>query len=409
MEALLNSSYRPILRASASGGWKRGQSAVVSAPQRRSFWAAAWRQAASTVTDWDPPSSSSQTPPSGRTVRSFSSVKVQKIPPNLFIDKRSRYAPVRKSRLLEKLRDEEDQEEEARARADKEEEEEAAGDDTEEDDEGEFLDEEEDEEDEDFFVLNQRKPVFTVPLPDRLHVPVYSLFDPPGENQVGTLWLHQAVFGREPIRVDLMKRAVNYYRAKKRGKRLVKVKTVSEVRGSGRKLRPQKGQGRARVGHGRAPQFRGGARAHGPRGLTDYGKTKLNHKTRRLALSHALSQKLLEGNLIIVDQLHTIPTAKTRDLARYLEAWRLGGREGLTALFSDAYFPEEGEEAQNDDGIIQAHGGFPVNFWCAVKNIHRIDALNHKHLSCYTILKQRKLILTLAAVEYLERRIKNHD
>ena len=91
-----------------------------------------------------------------------------------------------------------------------------------------------------------------VPLPDRLLVSVLDKNDL--TSSVGTISLHPVVFGQETVRVDLLKRVVLYYRNNKRGKRYpARTKTISEVSGSGRKLRQQKGMGQARVGHSRPP------------------------------------------------------------------------------------------------------------------------------------------------------------
>lgn len=208
----------------------------------------------------------------GALKRCFSSApppKPQKLPPNLIIDPRSQYAPVKKSELpryseewgeeeegteegdLEQqaTKEQEDLKSSSRRRESEQHDEEDDEDEDEEDDQEDYP--EDDDDDDDSLYIPAQEISYAIPLPQRLHVPVHTFFAPHYESQVGTLWLHDLVFGRDPIRVDLLKRAVNYIRAKKRGYRKVKVKTVSEKRGSGRKLRPQKGQGRARVGHGR--------------------------------------------------------------------------------------------------------------------------------------------------------------
>ena len=340
---------------------------------------------------------------------SSSSVETRKLPPNLTIDPRSSFAPVKKNQVRKAIRDlvadetiyahssssqQDDQEEE-------------------DDEEYDFDEEEEDgqEGEEGLLYIPEPEVVYAIPLPERLHVPVHTLFTSPDEDsKVGTITLHENVFGRDPIRVDLLKRTVNYIRNKKRGRRKAKTKTVSEVSGSGRKLRPQKGQGRARVGHSRPPHFRGGAKAHGPKNLTDYGKTKLNKKVRHLALCHVLSQKLLEGNLIIVNQFYDLPTPKTKVLAKYLMEWGIGGREGSkTAFFVDSYRPQDGQEKQNGDGPIQSVMGMPVNFWLASNNIPNVMVGSDRFINVYRVLRHKKLVLTLAAVEELERRLHNYD
>ena len=244
--------------------------------------------------------------------------------------------------------------------------------------------------------------IYAVPLPERLNVQVHTLFAPEYDSQVGTLWLEDAVFGRDPIRIDLMKRSVDYYRAKKRGRRKAKTKTISEVSGSGRKIRQQKGTGQARVGHSRPSHFRGGAKAHGPKNTTDYGNTKLNKKVRKQALTHALSQKLKEGNLLVLDQLQELPTHKTKDLARLLKPWDIGGRDGISAMILDHYYPKEEEDTK-----ATSYAGVPINFWVASANLPKVKVGNDHLASVYDILKHEKLVLTLSALQQIETRLKD--
>lgn len=81
--------------------------------------------------------------------------------------------------------------------------------------------------------------VYAKPLPERLNMEIHTLFRTP--SLVGSIHLNESVFGLDPIRVDLLKRSVEYYRAKKRGRRNAVTKTISEVSGSGRKIRKQRG------------------------------------------------------------------------------------------------------------------------------------------------------------------------
>ena len=253
------------------------------------------------------------------------------------------------------------------------------------------------------------------PSADRLHVNVYTLFAPEYNNQVGTIWLDPKVFGQYPIRVDFLKRAVDYYRHHKRGRRTAKTKTISEVSGSGRKLRPQKGQGRARVGHSRPPHFRGGAKAHGPKNTTNYANYKLNKKLRKQALLHALSQKVLEGNLLIVDQLYGLPTHKTNDLAKLLRPWNIGTDTKYTSsalildyCTKDDFISTENETTLSDSELeSKVYNSIPTNLWVASQNLQRVTVGNHHAASVYDILKHKRLVLTLAAVQKLEERYKN--
>jgi large subunit ribosomal protein L4 len=250
--------------------------------------------------------------------------------------------------------------------------------------------------------------VYAKPLPERLKVEIHSLFRSP--SMVGTIHLNGSVFGLDPIRVDLLKRSVDYYRAKKRGLRKHKTKTIGEVSGSGRKIRNQKGGGVARAGHSRPPHFRGGAKAHGPKNVTDYANTKLNKKVRRLATRHVFSQKLKEGNLILLNHMYELQTHKTGDLVRLLDAWKIGGSVGSTALLLDHYYSDDTPPTDptfNADAIPSSLGGVPTNLHVAAGNIQGLTVANSHGANVYSILKHEKLILTLSALEQIENRLKD--
>jgi large subunit ribosomal protein L4 len=282
----------------------------------------------------------------------------------------------------------------------------------EEDADGDFDD---DDDDDDFMAVLEREVAFVTPLPDRLKATVQDVRD--GSN-VGTIWLHESVFGRDPIRVDLLKRAVDYHRAKKRGRRNAATKTISQVSGSGRKLRQQKGTGRARVGHGRPPHFRGGAKAHGPKNATHYGHTKLNKKVRKQALCHALSQKLKENNVILLNDWN-VPSHKTSELSRILHQWNVGGDVGSSALLLDHYFPPQqdgkgatkksssGNKSATEESALSFRG-VPANLHVASRNIPKVEVGNANKASVYELLRKEKLVLTLEALAVLERRLKDY-
>jgi large subunit ribosomal protein L4 len=125
----------------------------------------------------------------------------------------------------------------------------------------------------------------------------------------GTISLSEAIFGLEP-RQDLIARMVRYQLAK-RQQGTHETKTRGEISRTGKKMYKQKGTGRARHASARAPQFRGGGRAHGP--VTRSHAHDLPKKIRALALRHALSAKLKAEELIIVDDL-VAAEAKTKSL-----------------------------------------------------------------------------------------------
>jgi len=94
-------------------------------------------------------------------------------------------------------------------------------------------------------------------------------------------------------------------------------KTRGEVSGGGKKPFRQKGLGRARQGSIRAPQFRGGGIAHGPRNERDWSQ-KLNKKQKRVALKYALNEKAENGKIFVVEKIQ-IESGKTKDAANYLK------------------------------------------------------------------------------------------
>jgi large subunit ribosomal protein L4 len=347
-----------------------------------------------------------------RTLSSNAAAVKVKLPPNLKIDPRSSFAPPRKFDAP-KVPAKKETTEKTDVRSGDSAAKVSPDSDTHDDRDREDEEDEEDDldydsdDDLDFGMLQDEHtaPMYAVPLPERLNVNIYTIFAPEHSNQVGTIHLDTATFGRDPIRTDMLKRAVDYYRAKKRGRRQAVTKTISEVSGSGRKVRNQKGGGIARAGHSRPAHWRGGAKAHGPKNNTDYGNVKLNKKVRKQALQHALSQKLLEGNLIVLDQLHALSSHKTKDLADMLAPWDIAGRYGTTALILDHYYPDKSDG--DDSKEATSYRGIPVNLWVASGNLFKIKVGNDHLASVYDILKYEKLVLTLSALQQLEQRLKD--
>ena len=262
-------------------------------------------------------------------------------------------------------------------------------------------DDDDDEEEERILFDLSTKPDIprAIPLPQRLHIPILDIRT--GET-VGTFHLSEKTFGNDPIRIDILHRVVVWQRNKKRGKRNAgaRTKTVSEVRGSGRKVRQQKGSGKARAGHSRPAHWRGGAKAHGPKGRIQDYTTKLNKKVRKMGVRHALSQKLKEGNLIVTNDLHA-PTHKTKELEIMLSRVGISGKNGANALFVDDAKVDEEEE----DKKVSVYGGLDVNFKVASGNLQKVKMLNQLGCNVYDMLKFRKLVLSLAAVTSLEERL----
>ncbi|USG66054.1 50S ribosomal protein L4 [Brevibacillus ruminantium] len=140
-------------------------------------------------------------------------------------------------------------------------------------------------------------------------MPKVALYNQAG-SQVGEIELADTVFGIEPNQAVLFDAIVMQQASQRQGTH--DVKNRSEVRGGGRKPWRQKGTGRARQGSIRSPQWKGGGVVFGPT-PRKYGY-KLNRKVRRLALKSALSTKVQNNELLVLDALN-IAAPKTKDMA----------------------------------------------------------------------------------------------
>ena len=193
----------------------------------------------------------------------------------------------------------------------------------------------------------------------------------------GSLDLADDVFGLEP-RGDILQRVVRWQLAKRRAG-THDVKNRAEIARTGKKMYGQKGTGRARHSSARAPQFRGGGRAFGPT-PRDHGHD-LPKKVRALGLKLALSSKVRSSSLLVLDKA-SMKDAKTATL---LESF---GKLGLVnALIIDGASVDE-------------------KFGLAARNIPHIDVLPVQGINVYDVLRRDKLVLTRAAVEALEARLK---
>jgi large subunit ribosomal protein L4 len=193
---------------------------------------------------------------------------------------------------------------------------------------------------------------------------------------IGKAELADNIFAIEP-RADILHRVVAWQRAKARAG-THKVKTVSEVTGSGRKAFKQKKTGNARQGEKYNVHMRGGGVVHGPV-LRDHA-TDLPKKIRSLGLKMALSSKVKEGSLIIVDS-EKLADAKTGAMAKQLKKLNIA-----SALFVGA------------DAVDS-------NFKKSIANIANIDVLPTIGLNVLDILKHDKLVLTADAVKAVEARL----
>ena len=193
----------------------------------------------------------------------------------------------------------------------------------------------------------------------------------------GSVDLDETIFGLEP-RIDLLQRMVRWQLAKRQAGTHA-VKNRSEVNRTRKKLYKQKGTGNARHGAASAPQFRGGGRAFGP--VVRSHAHDLPKKVRALALRHALSAKVKDSTLIIVDDVK-LADGKTKGLVERFE------KMGLSSA------------------LIISGSEVDVNFGRAARNIPQIDVLPVQGINVYDILRRDKLVLTRAAIDALEARFK---
>ncbi|GAB3447866.1 50S ribosomal protein L4 [Insolitispirillum peregrinum] len=192
----------------------------------------------------------------------------------------------------------------------------------------------------------------------------------------GSIELADDVFGLE-VRVDLLQRVVRWQLAKRQAG-THKTKGISEISGTTKKPFKQKGTGRARQGSMRSAQFRGGATIFGP--VVRSHAHDLPKKVRALGLKTALSAKLAEQKLIILDS--AVTEGKTKELVSKLEALGWG-----STLVIDGSELNEG-------------------FKLAARNIPNFDVLPSQGANVYDILRRDTLVLTKAAVANLEERLK---
>jgi len=192
----------------------------------------------------------------------------------------------------------------------------------------------------------------------------------------GSVELNDAIFGHEP-RVDILHRMVRYQLAKRRAG-THHTQERGEVSKTTKRIGRQKGGGTARHGNGSVSQFRGGAKAHGPRSR-DHSHN-LPKKVRAMALRHALSSKVKSSELIVIDDA-ALKTAKTADLRKQL------AKLGVT------------------NGLVVTGATVEENFAKAASNIPNLDVVPSAGANVYDILKRHQLVLTKEAVADLEARL----
>ena len=192
--------------------------------------------------------------------------------------------------------------------------------------------------------------------------------------EVGEVQLSDAVFD-VPFNEPLIHAAIRNFMANAR-RGTSATKTRGDVAGSGRKLWKQKGTGRARIASLRSPLWKGGGNAHGPQPRDwSYNMPK---KMRQGALRSALSERVREGNVILLDGW-TLDKPATKEFVVSLEKLGLAGK----TLIVDSH--------DNENLILSA------------RNFQRAKVVNSFGLNIYDLLYHEKLVLSRAAAEELEQ------
>ena len=191
-------------------------------------------------------------------------------------------------------------------------------------------------------------------------------------NEVGTMELNDAVFGVE-VNEHLVHLAVVRQLANNR-QGTQKAKTRSEVSGGGRKPWRQKGTGHARQGSTRAPQWTGGGVVFAPV-PRDYS-FKLNKKEKRAALKSALTSRVQENKLIVVDELK-FDEIKTKNFKQVMDNLKVV--KGLVVI------------NENDKNVVMS-----------AKNLAKVNTTLTSTLNVYDIMKAGTVVLTKDAVKTIE-------
>ncbi len=189
---------------------------------------------------------------------------------------------------------------------------------------------------------------------------------------IGQVELSDSIFA-VPVKPHVMHEVVLYQLAKRRAG-TAKTKGRSEIAGGGKKPWRQKGTGRARAGTSRSPVWRGGGTIHGPQPRSY--DMRVPKKVRRLALKMALTQKLLDQELTVLDTLH-LDRIKTKDFVAVLERFELG--KTLVVL------PRSDETVEK-----------------SARNIPNVKVLRSEGLNVYDLLDYHKVLLTQECIGKIE-------
>ena len=201
----------------------------------------------------------------------------------------------------------------------------------------------------------------------------FKVIDQKGKD-AGEVTLNDEVFGIKPNESVVFDAIIRQRAGKRQG--TSKVKNRSAVRGGGKKPWKQKGTGRARQGSIRSPQWRGGGVVFGPTPRS-YAYS-MPRKQRRLAIKSVLSQKLLDEDLIVLDQL-TMSAPKTKEFKSLLDSLKIKGKVLVVS----------------EDKNVQL----------SAKNLPNVKVITANGLNVEDVVNYDKLVLTKEAIEKIEKNV----
>jgi len=206
---------------------------------------------------------------------------------------------------------------------------------------------------------------------------------------IGELELSPEIFGVE-VNETLVHQAVVTQMANQR-QVLAHTKDRSEVRGGGRKPWRQKGTGRARAGSIRSPLWIGGGVTFGPTKERNF-KKKINKKMKRKAIFMALSDKVSNNNLIIVDKIE-LKEIKTKTFNELLEK------------LEKKVLKKEDKEKRS---ILIINGDKDEKIKCSGRNLSGVEIINPENINIIDLLKYKNLLITKSTIKLLEDKYINN-
>lgn len=199
-----------------------------------------------------------------------------------------------------------------------------------------------------------------------------------GEKTGRTVELPDEIFGVEPNNHVIYLAVKQYLAAQRQG--TAKVKTRLEVKGSSKKLHRQKGTGGSRKGNIRNPLYKGGGTIFGPK-PRDYD-FKLNYKVKGLAKVSALSHKVKENNLLVVEDVK-LDTPKTKEVATIFKSLKADNKK-----------------------VLVLTGDQEDNFRLSFRNLPNVTGYQFNDMNTYDIVNSNVVLLTESAVKMIAEDVK---